>query len=445
MNKTFRKTLSLLIAFVLALTSITVAMLVSADDNIAITAENFPDAKFRAIITERYDTDKNGYLSTTERSVTSMSISGVIDPETEAIESVQGIEYFTNLATLRIGAIGLKSLDVSDLTNLVTLTCQGNKLTELDVSFNTKLKTLNCSDNQISELNLGSNVNLTTLYCYINKLTTLGLRAVPNLSTLRCDQNELATLDVSVLTRLSSFNCSYNHIPSLDLSVSSLTEVTDYMIGNQQLYLTASLEGEDIVVPFTDHGLTPSNYKGCSLDEYADGSGFEYDSFIVKDSDYIENGIEYYCDTGISGSEYMSVVINITRDFNIVKFYSNEEMTSLLGKSYALDGGSAAEPLYNPTEDCKVFECWSSDVTNVTEDMSVYPILKDNHSYEITAFDGVDTVTLTCSVCGDTCTLSFREAISTQANAENYNEYLDLVPDGYINAKDFAVLKQNFS
>lgn len=442
MNKNSKKSLSLLLALVLIITSLAVGITVFGEDMVELSEANFPDATFRSIVAEKYDKNDDGYLSESERDVTLFSISGLVDPDTQSIDNIKGIEYFPNITILRVGGVGLKSIDVRELENLTSLTCQGNELEELDVSYNMQLVTLNCSDNKLASLNLGSNPRLTTVYCYANSIESLSFSGCTNVSRLRCDQNELKYFDVSMLKKLSEFNCSKNHIPSLSLGSTGLDEVTDYMIGDQTIELTAELVDDQIVIPFTNHGLTFANYTGCTLDYY-EGSGFEYDCFIANDVDEFENGITYTCSTGIQGSEDMSVIVTVLRDFYKVSFYSDEAMTQLVSKCFVYSGESADSPAVTPPE-CKAFSGWSEDTTSVNEDMKVYALYDDAHTYAVTAFDGVDIATITCSVCGDSFTASFKQAISTTENADNYVEYFDVVPDGYINAKDFAKLCEMF-
>lgn len=440
-----KKVLALLLAFTLVMTCFAAGLTVFGDSNVAINAANFPDPVFRNLVADKYDTNDDGILSESERNVTLFSISGLVDPDEMAVENIQGIEFFPSIQILRVGGVGLTSLDVSALTNLTSLSCQGNELEELDIGYNMQLTTLNCADNNLTYLDLGSNARLTSVYCYANSITSLDFRGCTNITKLRCDQNELTSLDVSMLTKLTEFNCSKNHIPSLSLATTGLTEVTDYMIGNQTITLAANYNGDEIVIPFTNHGLTSSNYTGCSLDRF-EGSGFEYDCFIAHDIDEIDNGIVYTVSTGIAGSEDMSVNVSVTRSFYQVKFYQNMQMRLVIGRAFVEPGGSAAALAPTPyEEDCKVFDSWSDNINAVNRDMTVFALYNDNHDFEITGFDGYDTVSVTCRTCHTPSIISFSSAIGTQANDPNYIAILDLNDDNYINAKDYALLMQQYS
>lgn len=434
MKKT-KKLLSLLLAVVLAMSCFTAAVAFGSD-SVAINETNFPDKNFRDYITEAYDLDNSGDLSEAERSVTLMSVT-----EENEIKDLQGVEYFTSLKVLRCGNIGLEKLDVSALTNLTSLTCMGNSLTSLDLSKNNSLTMINCSDNEISQLSFYSQ-NLKTLYCQANKLTELSVFKAAELQRLRCDQNELSSLDLLQNAKLEMLNCSNNHLTDLDLSKNTLlTDVTNYMMGNQTLTLEAKAEGNLIVIPFTNHNLTNDNYVSCSLDDYGNGSGFSLKEFMANDISEISDGITYYTSTGLDGAENMQVDITVTRDFSQVDFYSDEEMTTQIGKSFAEKGGAAEAPSVTDIPSCKAFDSWSGDIENVTQDMKVYPIWKDSHDYALSAFSD-DTATVSCKNCGDSFNLSYIAAVNSSKGDENYSSYLDITGDGVINAKDYSQLNK---
>lgn len=405
--------------------------------------------RFRQVVADYYDDDMDGFLSAEERSDTYMSISGMIDVGTQKIKDIKGIEFFGSLKILRCAgdgdAFNLERLDVSGLPNLTSLTCQGNALTTLDLSHNLNLQELNCSGNDLTVLELPYNPNLTWLHCYANNLTKLDTFTAVNLKTLKCDQNLLSSLDLSQNPSLEYLNCSGNKLTSLDLSMNKkLGEVTDYMIGDQQITLTASLDGEEIVVPFTNHGLTNENYASCSLDVYDDGSYFDLTKFVTYDVNAIKNGLDYECHTLLENSEDMSVHINVLRDgFYQVDFYDSAEMTNRIGKSLVHTNESATAPEITEIPQCSAFGGWSEDFSSVTSDMSVYPVWKNAHPYTLVSFDG-SVATLSCPTCDSTVQINFVDCINAAAGDDNYYACLDVVSDGTINAKDYSKLVKMF-
>ena len=90
-----------------------------------------------------------------------------------------------------------------------------------------------------------------------------------------------------------------------------------------------------IVIPFENSNLDNDNYVSSTLDDYGDGSGFNFASFIAYDVSEIDGGIEYYCNTKLAGSENMKVSVTVSRDFHQVSFYADSENTSLIGRAFA--------------------------------------------------------------------------------------------------------------
>ena len=116
---------------------------------IYIDEKSFPDDKFRQyVLTQTYGTDS--ILTAFE-----IANAGYINVSNRSIKSLQGIEYFTALATLYCHGNQLTSLDVSGCTTLTNLYCYNNQLTSLDVSGCTALTNLECYNNQITSTGMG--------------------------------------------------------------------------------------------------------------------------------------------------------------------------------------------------------------------------------------------------------------------------------------------------
>ena len=186
---------------------------------VEINEENFPDEIFRKYVSDTWDSDKDGFLSTLEIGGVHTILVGI-----EGITSLKGIEFFTNLRTLHCNSNKLTDLDLSKNTKLGTLSCYRNQLTELDVSQNTELTYLNCSYNNITELNLENNQELNELQCEFTKLTSLDLRNNTKLTTLLCSYStSLEQILYGTNTNLSTIDCSGNKL--LDLNIADFQEL----------------------------------------------------------------------------------------------------------------------------------------------------------------------------------------------------------------------------
>ena len=165
--------------------------LVYAEDSILIDAAHFPDEAFRNYVHQELDKNRDGVLSASERSITSIGCSF------HGIGSLAGIEYFPALKSLSCDINHLTTLDLSKNTALEELECGDNNLTTLDLSKNTALKKLICCGNQLKVLNVSKCRVLNTLWCYSNQLTALDLSKNTALGELECHYNLLTTLDLS--------------------------------------------------------------------------------------------------------------------------------------------------------------------------------------------------------------------------------------------------------
>lgn len=133
----------------------------AADGDVTISAQNFPDDAFRTYV-QQFDTNGDGVLSQTERDAVQ-----VIVVDFQNIQSLKGIESFTNLTALNCNGNDLKELDVSRNTKLQSLQCEANHLTSLDLTQNTQLTELTTITTSASSHNVyyvdGRTVDLTSL------------------------------------------------------------------------------------------------------------------------------------------------------------------------------------------------------------------------------------------------------------------------------------------
>jgi len=182
-------------------------------------------------------------------------------PYLNRIQSMAGIEFFTNLVTLNCSSNRLTSINVQSLTNLTNLNCKANMLTALNVGGLTNLHTLDfeqnsitsisllnsptlvnldCSTNQLTTLNVQNCINLQTLTCRSNLLTTLNLQGLTNLQMVSCEQNQLTSLNIQGVTNLQTLYCHNNSLTVLNAQG---LESLNYLYCNNNQIATLNVEG----------------------------------------------------------------------------------------------------------------------------------------------------------------------------------------------------------
>ena len=202
--------LSFLLAGMMAVTSLPLpafAADAAAGEEIAISAERFPDEQFRNYISEQLDSDGDNMLSATECSeVVDLNVSQ------QGIADLTGIDVFSKLQQLDCSGNTLSALDISGAAQLLQLNCSANpdlsalKLPEKNGAFSF-LVMLDCSDCALTELSLDSYALLGTLDCSGNQLAALDISANSNLRTVDCSGNQLTELDVYNNKNMQNVNC----------------------------------------------------------------------------------------------------------------------------------------------------------------------------------------------------------------------------------------------
>ena len=234
--------------------------------DVEINETNFPDEIFRNwILSQKYG--KDGVL--TDKEIAGVDSIGVSEMD---IQSLKGIEYFTELTILICNNNELTELDVSKNKKLIVLNCNANHLTSLNVLGCTKLKGLGCFLNQLASLDLSKNTALQDLHCYYNGLTVLNLSKNKKLEMLCCDHNRLTTLNLSKNWNLTYVSCVNNQITGADMDalVKSLPLKSDrghelHIIGHEtdQNEMTAAH-----VAIAKSRGWEPYAYNGKTFYKY---------------------------------------------------------------------------------------------------------------------------------------------------------------------------------
>lgn len=439
MQKRTKKLLGVLLALLIVSGCFTGALSALAEESVPIDAAHFPDEGWRQIVSLYYDKDGSEDLSPEERNVTTMSITGMKETllgEDVPVKSIQGIEYFTNLKTLRCGGIGLTSLDVSKLTNLEELTCMGNELNELTVRYNVMLQELNCADNNLSELVLTYNINLKRLLCENNSISSLDTSTLSHLTYLKCSNNNISSLNLASNSQLQTLICSNNHISALDLSANTqLAETTSSSIGSQTITAQATQSNNTFYVSVP---LDSSRIVYNNMESYSDGR------FVTTDYNRMLDGFVYDYSTGNSNTEPIDVTVTCEKNFYQVRFYTDEGKTTLIAAVAVNAGETVQAPDYSPAA-CVYVDHWSDSLENITADKDVYAICKEEHHYALTAFSDDNVATISCTGgCGDTRTVRFLDCLNEKKGSANYEPLLDVNSDGYINGRDYVLLLREF-
>lgn len=245
---------------------------------IAINEKNFPDKNFRDYVAGEWDKNYDNCFSPSE-----IAKATWISCDNREIDSLEGIQFFTeiwllecyynNLKTIdlsnnkKLSYINchhnqLKELDVSGLPLLKTFYCGHNALPSIDVSKNEKLEDFDCQDNHLDTLNVSQNKELVKLSCGTNNLTELDVRENKKLKELSCYESKLSNLDLRNQTELEVLKCWKN--PLSALNVSANTKLKELFVSNTNL---TSLDATNNTALATFVG------KDCSYNIAVEGDG----------------------------------------------------------------------------------------------------------------------------------------------------------------------------
>lgn len=182
-----------------------------------------PDQNFKSILLQKFDADGDGELSEFEIStVQNLTITD------DAIESVEGIEYFKGLIRFYINGEdntfgyypsgNLTSVDISKNQNLLEFGIAHEKVTSVDISNNHDLIYLQLFSCPISSINMTGADNLVLFGAGYCKLKEFAIKDLKALDEVHLDHNVLTELVLENLPELLSLDCSGNQLRTLDLS-----------------------------------------------------------------------------------------------------------------------------------------------------------------------------------------------------------------------------------
>lgn len=140
------------------------------------------------------------------------------------LTDLTGIEFFTNLQSLRVNGNSLTTLNLNQNTALINLRCENNVLATLNIGQLTNLLDFNCEFNQLTGFNISQSTSLKRVYCNDNNLSTLDVSQSTALEILHCVNNNLTTLDVSQCISLKNLQCGLNSLTTLNVAGASALE-----------------------------------------------------------------------------------------------------------------------------------------------------------------------------------------------------------------------------
>ena len=267
---------------------------------VEINETNFTDETFRNYVSSNFDLSHNGKLEYKE-----LISAAKINVNKMNIQSMKGVEYFTDLEQLRCKNNQISSINLSKNTLLNKLDITNNQLTTLDLSKNLVMEYLYVEGNQLTALDVSKHSALRELECANNQLTTLDVSKNTALTSLNCSNNQLTALNVSGCTALWLLDCYQNKIKgaAMDALVSGLptqSYASLYVIYNEN---EGNVMTTTQVAAAKAKDWTPYYYDGTDWQKYAGSDPTAIES-IESDASASKNGSDIYFD--LSGRRVMA-------------------------------------------------------------------------------------------------------------------------------------------
>ena len=137
------------------------------------------------------------------------------------VSSIEGIDAFINLRTLRLKNNPVQNIDVTSLEFLENLTCgnynNSEDLTLLNVTGMSTLKELHCSDNNLDVLDLTGLVNIEYLSCKNSTISSVILDDNINLKNINLSETAITALDLTGYVNLENLNVYHSQLTQLNL------------------------------------------------------------------------------------------------------------------------------------------------------------------------------------------------------------------------------------
>ncbi len=237
------------------------------------------------------------------------SFKGTLYLTKKGIKDISGLEYATNITSLKIGINGISDLSpISGLTNLKELEIFRNDISDVSaLSGLVNMEKINMFMNDVSDISAFANMpNLTFLNAGSNNISDLSpLSNLTNLENLSLYSNNISDLTpISNLTNITSLSVSNNKISDIS-PVSSMTKLKSIDISTNDISDVSSLSGLVNLKSFSAALNRISDLRPLGALNYL-SSYSVYDQILVKE-DLIahsdDDGLKY-CVYDVDGTEY---------------------------------------------------------------------------------------------------------------------------------------------
>lgn len=240
----------------------------ATNDIIPNDETGIPDEAFYQILLNDWDADQDGRLSKEEAE--NVSYIMLYDEEGQAVSSIEGIQFFSNLETLTIDETGITDISplegiginyleliglpiedysvVRTLPNLKGLTLENAGLQDLEVVRGLPLTNLHVPNNKIVDLSPLKGMPLTWLTFWGNEVEDISVLEGMPLNILVFDFNNVSDISVVAGLPLTRIEAQYNKIE--DISPIKDLELDMLRIAHNQITDISCLKGGRCVEHF---------------------------------------------------------------------------------------------------------------------------------------------------------------------------------------------------
>jgi hypothetical protein len=214
------------------------AKLLAADVTNNIASNVNPNSSATPNVFSKVDTNQDGEIQFSEaQAIVYMNVDGTINAN-GGIQSLQGLEAFVNLKSLRSSYNQIATVDLSvcpqleyyyatnaqisnliltNCANLEILNCGYNQLSSINLAQCPVLRHLVVRNNQLTSLNLDANQQIESISAFYNSITSFQIQD-KNLRTLHIGFNQLTDLQLNNLPFLYRVQAQNNNLTSVDFS-----------------------------------------------------------------------------------------------------------------------------------------------------------------------------------------------------------------------------------